>query len=64
MKPRWMRMLFSCPECGMLVTEKEWPTVFDQSTNMFTCTRCGERMSNNEFWNQNHDKNYHMWNRE
>lgn len=72
MKPRWMRMHISCPECGRILKDENDPSitrVFVKSTPSkmaswkdvcFDCPQCKIHLSAKEFWQAHEDKIAHV----
>lgn len=67
MKPKWMRLNTSCPDCGLIVDEG-FAELNGKLVNCmagvggcFDCPRCLAHYTNAEFWELNHDKNAHVY---
>lgn len=66
MKPKWMRLHASCPDCGLIIdngfAEIAGRTIrcMDKDCN-FDCPRCKAHYAGDDFWESNHDKNAHVY---
>lgn len=64
MKPRWMKRHYACPDCGLIIEEKNCPHFASDNGALryraFDCPRCGVHYTPDEFFELNEDK----WNRE
>lgn len=72
MKPRWMRIQISCPDCGYIVKDEDDPaitkeyvksTVFESAhwrDICFDCPKCKLHLSAQEFWQAHEDKLSHV----
>lgn len=67
MKPKWMRLNVSCPDCGLVINSDGYANVngvmmscTDSAWN-FTCARCKVHYSSDDFWESYRDKQAHVW---
>jgi uncharacterized C2H2 Zn-finger protein len=70
MRPRWMRIQVSCPECGYVTKDENdgWTHQFRTVSGMpevcgaqFDCPRCKAHFDHGDFWRSHEDKLAHIW---